>query len=142
MGDPRRRRVLLGVGAALVVVLTLVRGPVVLAAASAVVLAVLAWRVVDTVRPSRADWAWGRGDHSAVEYEGRLGALAALVDPAGRDPDSPARLQRWFREVAGRRHGSGAGDPAPSPLASYLAGPPRRLSPHEVDQLLTDLDQS
>ncbi len=140
MDDHRRRRLLLAAAAAAVVVLTAVRGPVVLAAASGVVLAVLAWRVAGTVRPARADWAWGRGGDQGLDYEGRLGTLATLVDAHARDPDSPARLQRWFRDVAAAR--PAAAGPAPTRLASYLAGPPRRLTPHEVDQLLTDLDQS
>jgi len=140
MGEPRRRRLLLGIAAALVLLLTVVRGPVVLAAASAVALAVLAWRVLETLRPARADWAWGSGENQALDHEGRLGTLATLLDPHGRDTDSPARLQRWFRDVAGSR--PGAVEPVPTRLASYLAGPPRRLTTHEVDQLLTDLDQS
>lgn len=141
MGDPKRRRLLLVAAAAAVLVLTLVRGPVVLAAASAVVLAVVAYRLLDTVRPSRPDWAWGDRSAPAAD-EGRLGTLAGLLDADGRDPDSPARLQRWFRHVAGARPRAGSADPASERLASYLAGPPRRLTPHEVDQLLTDLDQS
>ncbi len=138
MGD-RRRRLLLGVGAVLVVVLAVVRGPVVLAAAAAVVLVVAGYRLVEATRPSRTDWAWGERPGAAAEYEGRMGALAALVDPEGRDTDSPARLQRWFREVAGGHRGAPV---AGTPLADYLAGPPRRLTPTEVDRLLGELDRT
>ena len=137
MGE-QRRRLLLGAAAVLVVVLAVLRGPVVLAAAGAVVLAVAAYRLVEVSRPSRADWAWGERPRNAVEYEGRMGALAALVDPEGRDTDSPARLQRWFRQVAG---GHRTAPPPGSPLADYLAGPPRRLTPAEVDRLLAELDR-
>jgi hypothetical protein len=141
MDDPRRRRLLLAAAATAVVVLTLVRGPVVLAAASAVVLAVFAYRLAGTVRPSRPDWAWGERARTPAD-EGRLGALAGILDTDGRDPDSPARLQRWFRDVAGARRHAGAQGPEAARLDSYLTGPPRRLTPAEVDQLLTDLDQS
>lgn len=122
----------------LVLVLAVARGPVVLAAAGAVVLAVAAYLLLDVTRPSRPDWSWGERSSVAVEYEGRMGTLAALVDPEGRDVDSPARLQRWFRQLAARR--VAAPDPG-SALADYLAGPPRRLSLTEVDRLLTELDR-
>jgi hypothetical protein len=138
MADPRRRRVLLAVGAALVLALTVLRGPVVLAAAGAVVLAVAAYRLLDVSRPSRPDWTWGERAGTAVEYEGRMGALAALVDAEGRDTDSPARLQRWFRQVA---DGHLATPAAEGPLATYLAGPPRRLTLAEVEDLLTELER-
>jgi hypothetical protein len=134
----RRRRLLLGAGVVLVVLLTVVRGPVMLAAAGAVVLAVAGYRLVEVTRPSRTDWAWGERPHHTVEYEGRMGVLATLVDPEGRDTDSPARLQRWFRQVAG---GHLTPPPTGSPLAEYLAGPPRRLTLAEVDRLLTELDR-
>lgn len=136
--DEPRRRLLAAAGAVLVLVLTVVRGPVVLAAAGAVVLAVAAYRLLDVTRPTRTDWAWGARPGTAVEYEGRMGALATLVDPEGRDTDSPARLQRWFQQVAGGHLGA----PVPgSPLADYLAGPPRRLTLPEVDRLLAELDR-
>ncbi len=118
--------------------LAVVRGPVVLAAAGAVVLAVAAYRLLEATRPDRPDWAWGERPHAAVDYEGRMGALAALLDPDGRDTDSPARLQRWFRQVAG---GHRTAPPPGTPLADYLAGPPRRLTVPEVDQLLAELDR-
>ncbi len=144
MGD-RRRRLVVAVGAALVLVLTVLRGPVVLAAAAAVALAVAAYRMLEVTRPTRSDWAWGTQADPAVEYEGRMGSLAALVDPEGRDPDSPARLQRWFRQVAsgrvGDRGAAAARDGASSALSDYLTGPPRRLTLAEVDRLLTDLDR-
>ena len=67
-----------------------------------------------------------------------MGALAALVDAEGRDTDSPARLQRWFRQVAG---GHLAAPTAEGSLATYLAGPPRRLTLPEVEDLLTELER-
>ncbi len=121
--------------------LAVLRGPVVLAAASALVLAVAAYRAAETLHPNRPDWAWGQRAEPPVEYEGRMGTLAALVDPQGRDPDSPARLQRWFREVAGPHRPHHGADPASSsPLGDYLLGPPRRLTRAEVERLLTELD--
>jgi hypothetical protein len=143
VGDPRRRGLLL-VGVAVVVLgLTAARGPVVLAAAGAVVLAVAAYRVAEVIRPTRSDWR-STAD-VAVDYEGRLDALATLLDPDGRDPDSPARLQSWFRQVASgrapRRAGEAPGGTPTTPLADYLDGPPRRLTVADVDRLLTDLDR-
>ena len=52
-------------GAALVLALTVLRGPVVLAAAGAVVLAVAAYRLLDVSRPSRPDWTLGYRDSDA-----------------------------------------------------------------------------
>ncbi len=125
-------------GAALVLLLAVLRGPVVLAAAGAVVLAVAAYRLLEVSRPSRTDWSWGERPGAAAEYEGRMGALATLADPEGRDTDSPARLQRWFRQVAA---GHTTAPATGSALAEYLTGPPRRLTLAEVDRLLSELDR-
>ncbi len=145
VADPRRRRLLLVGGAVIVLALTLLRGPVVLAAAAALVLAVAAYRLIGVARPSRSDWTWGTRADAAVEYEGRMGTLASLVDAEARHPDSPARLQHWFRHVASgratRRRAYSEGVAPSSALDDYLAGPPRRLTVAEVDRLLTELDR-
>jgi hypothetical protein len=139
VNDRRRRWLLLAVGAALVA-LSLARGPVVLAAASAVILAIVGYRLAGALRPARADWSWGTRSATAVATGGRMQALAALVDAERRDVDAPARMQQWFRRLATDRGSIDSHSADSSALGTYLAGPPRRLAPQEVVRLLADLD--
>ncbi len=145
MADRRpspRATAAIGSGLLLVLVLTVVRGPVALAAlgTAAVVVTVLA-AVVPLQRPDGVDWDWLPGRAAEVPPEPGIANLRMLLDPSSADTGAPARLQALVRAIAEDQpvgssdpeHGTGA-------LARYLSGPPRPLPLDEVEAVVADLE--
>jgi hypothetical protein len=88
---------------------------------------------IEVERPSLRE----RGDPRLRHYLGLIDAhLAARTpDPALRD-----RLALLTAQVLAQRHGA-RGEPHPAELAWVLEGPPRRLSPAEIDRCLTQIEE-
>ncbi len=148
MADRRpspRAAAALGAGLLLVVVLTVVRGPVALAAlgTAAVVVTVLA-AAVPLQRPDGVDWDWLPGRAAEVPPEPGIATLRLLLDPSSGDTTAPERLQALVRAIA-EDHPGGPIDPAggtagTGALARYLSGPPRPLPLDEVEAVVADLE--
>lgn len=134
-----RARVGLAAAAVLVaVVLTLVRGPVVLQAlaAAAVGVALIAFVPV-LVRRDDVDWAWFPRRADDVPPEPGIATLRRTLQPGPRDTGAPERLHDVVTRIARDRAPHGV---PPGPLATYLAAPPRPTTLEEVERLVTELE--
>ncbi|MGB7817517.1 MAG: hypothetical protein WBL35_02105, partial [Ornithinibacter sp.] len=104
--------------------------------------------VLPLLRDDGVDWGWRPDLRDEVAPEPGIATLRGLLAPAVPSAETDRRLQDLVRAIADDRlaarsrwHPGTAGgtDPAPA-LASYLAGPPRRLDLAEIDQIVTDLE--
>ncbi|HET6969335.1 MAG TPA: hypothetical protein VFI44_13695 [Ornithinibacter sp.] len=126
-------------GAAALVLLIGLRGPLVLfAVATVAVIAGFVLAVPPLLRHDGIDWDWlpHRGDE--VPPEPGIATLRRLLSPTDSDTASAGELHDLVRAIADdRAQGRGLGD---GPLVAYLDGPPRRLDLREVEALITALE--
>ncbi|WP_377643601.1 hypothetical protein [Oryzobacter terrae] len=135
----RRVWVLAGAAVVLVVVLVATRGLVaLLAAATVCVIAAYVLGLPPLLRPDGIDWDWRPGGTTELRPEPGIAALSRLLAPSPGDTEAPAQLHRLVAALAADRAPHGA--PREGPLATYLAGPPRRLSPAEAATIITALE--
>lgn len=134
-----RARVLLVVGAVLVVLLTAVRGPVVVLAVSSLLLAAgLGLGLLPLLRRDDLAWDWLPGARDEVATEPELARLERLVRSASGNADAAFALQDLVRAIALDR--SRGRPPADGPLATYLDSVPAHLDLAEVEELIDRLE--
>ncbi|NHA67285.1 hypothetical protein [Phycicoccus flavus] len=140
MADLRPRRTLALAGAvALVVVLTVLRGPVILLAAGTVGIVVGAVLVLlPLLRADPVDWDWRPDLEHDLPPEPGIAELHRTLAPTPRDTGAPARLHALVTVLAADRSPHGVG--GDGPLATYLAAPPRPLGLPEVERVVADLE--
>ncbi len=147
---PRRGAVALAGAAVVLLALgVLARGPVaLLAVATTAVGAGLVLGVLPLLRDDGVDWGWRPDLRDDVAPEPVIATLRGLLAPTVPSAETDRRLQDLLRAIAddrlaararSRPGGGAGGDPSPA-LATYLAGPPRRLDLAEIDQIVTDLE--
>lgn len=135
----RRAWLLAGAAVLVVVVLVATRGLVaLLAAASVVVLAAYVLGLPPLLKPDGIDWDWRPGGTTELRPEPGIANLARLLDPSPGDAEAAVRLHELVGALAADRAPHGA--PRDGPLAAYLSGPPRRLSPAEAAGIVTALE--
>lgn len=143
MAEPggRGRGVVLAVllGAAVLVLVTLARGPVaLLAAASVAVVAGAVLGLPPLLGHDGIDWDWQPRAGDDPPPEPGIANLRRLLAPAADDTGALGRLQDLVRAIAeDRTRGGPTGD---GRLTAYLDGPPRRLGLDEVDSVITELE--
>ena len=129
----------LAAGLVLLVLLTLLRGPVVLLAAGFLVLAAVAGlRLLPLLGRDPVDWDWFPDRADDLAPEPGVARLRRLVDPPATDTAASRQLQELVRAVATDRLGDAP--PGDGPLARYLSAPPRRLAVDELEAVLDDLE--
>ncbi|WP_249138587.1 hypothetical protein [Phycicoccus avicenniae] len=139
MPDLRSRRLvgLLAAAGVAVVVLTAVRGVVVLlAVASLLLAAAVGLGLLPLLRRDDVDWDWLPGRAEAPTPEPGLARLHRLVAPSATDTTADRELHDLVGTLADERGATGR----PGPLADYLAGPPRRLDLAALEAVVDDLD--
>lgn len=145
-GTTRPRWAVPAVAAGTLVVLLLiaVRGPVaLLAAACVLLLAAVVVGLVPLLGHDGIDWDWQPGRADDVPPEPGIAATRRLLAPSERDTTADAELQALLRAIADDRlgpHPPAEGRYGHGALATYLAGPPRRLSLAEAERLVADLE--
>ncbi|PKW28040.1 hypothetical protein [Phycicoccus duodecadis] len=136
--SPRARAGLAAGAVVLVVLLTLVRGPVVLQALAAAAVGVALIALVPVlVRRDDVDWAWFPRRADDVPPEPGIATLRRTLQPEPRDTGASERLHDIVTRIADDRAPHGV---PPGPLATYLAAPPRPTSLEEVERLVTELE--
>ena len=143
MADPGRPGlrpyVVAGGLGAVVLLLTVARGPVaLLAAASIAVLTGFVLAVPPLLRPDGIDWDWLPDRAQEPQPEPGIATLRRLLAPEADDSAAPARLHALVQAIADDRSGgTGYGNGS---LSAYLDGPPRRLDLNEAGAVITELE--
>lgn len=136
---PRARVALLVVFGVVLVLLTAVRGPIVLLAAASVAVIVTAVAyLLPLQRNDGIDWDWLPRRADDVAPEPGVAALRRTLAPGELDTGAAGRLHDLVGAIARER--APHGDIGPGPLATYLDAPPRRLGLDEVEVLVAALE--
>lgn len=143
-----RRLALVVAALAVLTLLTLARGLVALAALTTTALVVcLVGMLLPLLRDDGIDWDWLPRAADEQAPEPGIARLQWLLAPRRGDPAAATELQELVRRLAHEQvapHGRPGAEAAPrfgdGPLARYLAGPPRTLTPAEAGAVLADLE--
>ncbi|MGG5260889.1 hypothetical protein [Phycicoccus avicenniae] len=132
-----QRRGLLGAALALVALVVFARGLVAVATlGTAVLLVCLVGAALPLQRDDGVDWTWHPPSADEVPPVPGIAALHDLLTADKRDAAAAERLHRLLGRLAeDSRTATHDG-----PLARYLSGPPRALTPAEADAVLADLE--